>query len=316
MNQATAIIAEFAGAILHTAEILHLKKLVLPCFPLDQEQCAIVAELPGLPPSLKKKLKQPEVQFTLADCSKLFLALAPSLPGEDRALQMDRLAIAQVMFSWINDTIDGMAPPRDAVKKTTKKDLLYQFKITLCGVEPPVWRRIQITDCTLEKLHGHIQTAMGWFNCHLHQYIIKGQYYGIPRLLEDGFDPMGSIRLIDSTKTRISKIVPKSGSRFTFRYEYDFGDSWEHDILFEGNPPINPKAKYPLCLEGERACPPEDVGGIPGYEEFRKAIKNPKHPEHKNYTDWIGRKFEPEKFDAKQATKDMRKGLPDWRDRV
>lgn len=97
-----------------------------------------------------------------------------------------------------------------------------------------------------------------------------------------------------------------------FRYEYDFGDSWEHEVLFEGCPAVDPKASYPLCLEGARACLPEDVGGVWGYADFVEALADPKHEQHDEFVEWAGR-FMGEAFDAKKATKAMRKGLPDWR---
>ena len=112
---------------------------------------------------------------------------------------------------------------------------------------------------------------------------------------------------------RISQIVSKIGKRFSFFYEYDFGDSWEHEILFEGCPVQEPGKKYPLCLEGERACPPEDVGGIYGFYEFLEALADPKHERHDDFMEWAG-DFDPKNFDAKQATKVMKKGLPDWRE--
>lgn len=192
-------------------------------------------------------------------------------------------------------------------KKPKPTDTVYQFKITLLGVKPPIWRRIQVKDCTLDKLHEHIQTAMGWTNSHLHQFEIKGEHYADPDLWDAEFE------LVDSTKTNLSQILPQPGKHFAFKYEYDFGDGWEHDVLFEGSPPIDPKAKYPLCLEGERACPPEDCGGVWGYGDFLEAIHNPKHDEHESMLQWIGGRFDSEEFDAKQATKEMRNGLPDWR---
>ncbi len=112
----------------------------------------------------------------------------------------------------------------------------------------------------------------------------------------------------------LSEILPKTGKRFSFRYEYDFGDSWEHEVMFEGSPPADPKSKYPLCVEGERACPPEDCGGVWGYADFLEAIRNPKYEEHESMLEWIGGKFDPEKFDPGKATKEMKKGLPDWRE--
>ena len=108
---------------------------------------------------------------------------------------------------------------------------LYQFKITLLESQPPIWRRIQVKNCTLDKLHERIQTAMGWTNSHLHQFEIDGERFGDPELLDDGFE---DFECVDSTVTKISDIIPKDGKRFRFLYEYDFGDDWEHEVLFEG----------------------------------------------------------------------------------
>jgi Plasmid pRiA4b ORF-3-like protein len=200
------------------------------------------------------------------------------------------------------------ASPR--TRKRSATGTVYQFKITLLESHPPIWRRIQTEDCTLDKLHEHIQTAMGWTNSHLHDFKIGDQLYGDPELLGENFE---EFQYKNSRTTRISKILPKTGKRFRFQYQYDFGDSWYHEILFEGTVPADPKAKYPVCLEGERACPPEDCGGIWGYAEFLEAIQNPNHEEHDAMLEWVGGRFDPEAFDPVQATRAMRKGLPDWR---
>lgn len=188
---------------------------------------------------------------------------------------------------------------------------VYQFKITLKEVEPSIWRRIQTKDCTLDKLHEHIQTAMGWTNSHLHQFEIKGIRHGDPELIYEGWEdeepPVNSRRL------KISKIVPADGKRLAFDYEYDFGDGWQHEVLFEGCLRAGKGTRYPICVEGERACPPEDVGGIYGYQEYLEAMADPKHERHEEFMEWSG-EFDPEAFDAKAATKEMRRGLPDWRE--
>ena len=139
---------------------------------------------------------------------------------------------------------------------------LYQFKIALKGSEPSIWRRIQVKDCTLDKLHEHIQAAMGWTNSHLYQFEVDGVPYGDPDVLSDGFADSNSQ---DSAVAKISGVVPKDGKRFAFSYQYDFGDCWEHEVLFEGCPQAEAGQQYPICVEGERACPPEDVGGMCGY---------------------------------------------------
>lgn len=200
-----------------------------------------------------------------------------------------------------------MGGPKASSKSVTP-GLLYQFKITLLRIEPPIWRRIQVKDCTLDKLHEHIQTAMGWTNSHLHQFKVGGETYGNPELLEDDF------HCLDSTRTKVSSILPTDGKPFSFKYEYDFGDCWEHEVLFEGCPPVDPKAKYPLCLEGERACPPEDCGGAGGYADFLEAIGDGGHKQHDEMLESIGGSFDPEAFDPVTATASMKKGLPDWRE--
>ena len=188
---------------------------------------------------------------------------------------------------------------------------VYQFKITLKDCQPPIWRRIQVTDGTLDQLHEHIQLAMGWTNSHLHDFKINGRLYGDPLLLEDNFEEM---HYQDSTTTQVSDILPKNGQRFLFEYQYDFGDSWDHEVLFEGWMEDKSDLKHPLCLEGERACPPEDVGGTGGYEEFLAAVADPAHEQHQDYLKWCGGKFDPAKFTAAEATKAMKKGLPNWRE--
>jgi hypothetical protein len=207
------------------------------------------------------------------------------------------------------DAVTKALEESEGIGSIPAAERLYQFKITLLGCRPPIWRRIQVKNCTLDKLHEHIQTSMGWTNSHLHQFEIKGERYGDPELLECG-EP--DYDYTDSTVTTISEIVPKDGKRFQFTYEYDFGDGWQHEAIFEGCLRAEKGGRYPVCVEGERACPPEDVGGAWGYSEFLKAIDAPDHEEHARFLEWAG-PFDPEEFSAEKATKVMRRGLPDWR---
>src|SRR4051794_6858769 len=158
-------------------------------------------------------------------------------------------------WAWVREDV---AKPRKAPPASATGEV-YQFKITLTDTDPPIWRRIQVGDCTLDKLHEHIQTAMGWTNSHMHHFRIDSTLYGDPRLLAETF---GELRYKDSTTTRLSDILPEGGQRSRFEYEYDFGDGWLHEVLFEGRLRAEPGKRHPLCLEGERACPPEDVGGV------------------------------------------------------
>ena len=151
---------------------------------------------------------------------------------------------------------------------------------------------------------------MGWTNSHLHQFKIGEEYYADPMLMEEDFNEFDCR---DSTATKLSDILPENGQRFRFVYEYDFGDSWEHEVLFEGIVSIEADRQYPICLEGERACPPEDCGGMGGYADFLEAIQDKTHEEREAMFEWVSGWFDPEEFDPVTATKSMKKGLPDWR---
>lgn len=213
-------------------------------------------------------------------------------------------------FRHVVDAVTKAMENAKGVGAIPASERLYQFKITLLESEPPIWRRIQVKNCTLDKLHEHIQTSMGWTNSHLNQFEIDGVIHGDPELLYEGWQD--ETPPVTSLITRVSEIIPREGKRYRFRYEYDFGDGWEHEILFEGCLRAEKGERYPICVEGERACPPEDVGGVWGYAEFLEALADPDHEQHDEYLVWAG-PFDPEVFDAGEATKAMRKGLRDWR---
>ena len=306
-------VAEFAATALMAAESMGIKTKPLEHFVLSPTQRKVLLAVPDISKSIKIKLKKDNASFTIAEVAGMTMSLVEtSIDGTPRQ-QVAALLVVNHLTDRLQAGIPGFgeAKPPKSKKPKTKADshTVYQFKITLLGSKPPIWRRIQVADCTLDKLHEHIQTAMGWTNSHLHQFEIKGKRYGDPELIVDGFDDSNCV---DSTRTRISRILPKTGKRFRFTYEYDFGDGWDHEILFEGCPQKEPGKRYPLCVEGERACPPEDVGGIGGFCEFLEALADPEHDQHDDLMEWGG-EFEPEKFDAQQATKEMKDGLPDWR---
>ena len=177
-------------------------------------------------------------------------------------------------------------------KKQPAETQIYQLKITLRDSKPPIWRRIQVPgDISLEKLHWVIQEAMGWTNSHMHQFIHRETYYGVS--MKDDF---GDFHEMKNEKTvKLNQLVSRPKAKFV--YEYDFGDSWEHEILLEKILPPESGVRYPVCLTGKRACPPEDCGGVWGYAGFLEAIQNPNHPEHDDMLEWIGGSFDPEAFD-------------------
>ena len=177
---------------------------------------------------------------------------------------------------------------------------IYQIKVTLRGSQPPIWRRIQLrSDITLAKLHRILQRVMGWEDAHLHQFVIRDERYGVP-----DEEDVGPRETKDARKYKLGDVVPAEGSQF--RYDYDFGDNWVHIVVVEKSLPPREGAPSPVCLAGARACPPEDVGGIPGYENFLEARRDPKHPEHKEYLEWIGDTFDPDAFDVDEVNRLLR----------
>jgi hypothetical protein len=304
-NQAIAL-AEYSGIAISAAEQLQIMTKAVKHLPLDQDERAILGDLRGLPAKLKKKLAKKDGSFTVAEVASIVKSVGSSFVDAEPRQQVKLLLIAKTPVNCLQVSI--AKPKSPATHAVTP---VCQFKITLLESHPPIWRRIQIKDCTLDKLHEHIQTAMGWTNSHLHHFILNKQLYGNPELVEPNFV---ELKYKDSTTTTISDILPKNARRFRFQYEYDFGDSWYHEVLFEGIVSPDSKAKYPLCLEGARACPPDDCGGVWGYADLVEAIGDKKHERHDEMLECVGGKFDPEKFDPAKATKEMRKGLPDWRD--
>jgi hypothetical protein len=178
-----------------------------------------------------------------------------------------------------------------------KPTSIYQIKVTLNDSKPPIWRRILVADtATLLQLHYILQIVMGWADYHLHMFTINGQIYGNPE--DDEFGNMGTK---NESRFKLNQLVGREG--FKFRYEYDFGDSWLHDLLVEKILPVEKDTYYPICVAGKRACPPEDSGGVWGYKEILEARANPKHPQHREYKEWIGKDFDPEHFDLDEVNK-------------
>jgi hypothetical protein len=175
---------------------------------------------------------------------------------------------------------------------------IYQLKISLAEVSPPVWRRVLVPGgFTLDRLHRVIQYAMGWQNCHLHCFDIEGVQYGEP-------DPDGELAVRDELDHRLDAVAVK-GTRFT--YTYDFGDWWEHDVQVEDVLAAEPDESYPACVDGARACPPEDVGGAFGYGELVTALARPGHARHAAMLEWLGRDFDPERFEPDRLSTLLRR---------
>lgn len=171
---------------------------------------------------------------------------------------------------------------------TPKAQQVLQLRIDLEEVDPPIWRRLLVpSGIRLDQLHDIFQVAMGWTDSHLHAFNIGTKRYGmhLDDFLEDELDE------------KKFTVLAAIGKNRRFRYEYDFGDGWQHQVVVEDvitTAPIGLTSA--VCLEGERACPPEDCGGAYGYADLLRAISDSEHEEHEDSIEWLGEDFDPEEF--------------------
>jgi hypothetical protein len=175
---------------------------------------------------------------------------------------------------------------------------IYTLKITLCGSDPPIWRRFQIEGgATLGELHETLQAVMGWENCHLHEFKAGQRSF-------TGFRPGMDMDFMDDFEDEDECLVFEvlARKRSKLKYIYDFGDDWHHDVVVEQITAPEPGVRYPVCLDGAGACPPEDSGGIGGYYDILEALQDPEHPGHANYREWMPDDFDPAKFDLDRAS--------------
>ena len=178
--------------------------------------------------------------------------------------------------------------------------MLYEIRVQLRDIEPPIWRILRVPSRTsLLKLHKILQRAMGWTNSHLQLFQIDGKPYGEGEF-NWGFD------IQDYRGMMLDKIF--TAGRTSLLYEYDLGDSWRHDITLLGTVEGEAGEKI-ACISGVRACPPEDCGGVTGYYYLLEALADPEHDEHDMLMEWVGGKFDPEAFGVEavdQALKRLR----------
>lgn len=195
-----------------------------------------------------------------------------------------------------------------SVSKTTAEKgnaPIYHLNVVLLDSEPPIWRRLQVPgDAKLDWLHAVLQIAIGWTNSHLHQFRTGENCYSDTRNNFAEFE--GDSKTLEESKFTLQQIA--SREQDAFGYDYDFGDSWEHEITVEKIlPPDAAASMTARCLDGARACPPEDCGGVWGYSDLLEILKNRKHPEHKSMKEWLGRAFDPEAFDVEKTNLWLRK---------
>ncbi len=177
---------------------------------------------------------------------------------------------------------------------------IIQLKITLLGTKPPIWRRVLVDKATtFSTLHHIIQIAMGWANCHLHEFEINGDRIADS---DEEFDDCFGEEVIDASSVTLDSIIVSTKEKF--RYSYDFGDGWTHQILVEKFLPRDPNTKYPICIDGQLNCPPEDCGGIGGFYGLLDIINNKKDPSRKEMLEWLG-PYDAEYFDKDEVNAEL-----------
>ena len=179
---------------------------------------------------------------------------------------------------------------------------VYQLRLELLFIQPIIWRTILVPETlTLPKLDRVIQAAMGWSNSHLHAWRIDGRRYGVP-------DPEWNMpgELLDERKFTVGSVLGDHIDEFV--YDYDFGDGWEHRVAIVKRLAADPERNtWPMCIAGANACPPEDVGGPPGYLDFVQAMHDPTHQDHLQMWRWNGGPFDPSAFSLNDANRAIRK---------
>ncbi len=183
-------------------------------------------------------------------------------------------------------------------------EAILQLLIILDSTEPPIWRRVQVpAKINFRELHEVLQVAMGWENLHLYEFNCEG--YRIGEILnEPELEGFGSNELLDADTTLITDLIQENSEHF--HYTYDFGDFWEHTVVMEKSMPADPAVFYPYCLGGEMSCPPEDSGGIRNYYDYLEILKDRKHPEYNESRIWVGRAFDPLKFEPDKVNRRLR----------
>jgi hypothetical protein len=197
--------------------------------------------------------------------------------------------------------------PHDILGIVLEPDaLVVRAEIHIVGIQPPVTRTLELPmDLNLAQLHEVLQATFGWTDSHLHQFNVGGLTYGAPEFDQDG----GTDRqTFEASSVRLADFAIPYDAPLIIVYEYDFGDSWTHAIEMTAAP-RKAGVKYPRCIAGSRAGPPDDVGGTSGYANFLDAWSNPRHEEHQAMRRWVGRKFNPKRFDLDDNNKAIARAI-------
>lgn len=273
------------------------------------ERCRTTREARGL--SVK------EVAATLRSTQRTINAIEKSQMNDVQPDVLQRYAALLGIETWLTEwaahygafgrRIVGAGAPERPVRRATRRrpgsrapefTHVLTLDVELSDVEPRVWRRIEVPDTySFYELHVAIQDAMGWQDYHLHEFRVDR---GGGRPLRIGF-PDDDVPAEDDTVlgwfVAVADHLGAPGAHV--RYVYDFGDGWRHDVRFVARAPRVERTAYPRCMDGARACPPEDVGGVPGYFDFLCAIRDSTHEEHERMIEWSGGRYDPLAFDPR-----------------
>ncbi|MDD2964107.1 MAG: plasmid pRiA4b ORF-3 family protein [Bacteroidales bacterium] len=182
-------------------------------------------------------------------------------------------------------------------------DEIIQLKISLNNTKPPIWRRVLVEKHTsFFELHLVMQFAMGWDFAHLYEFEIDHERISEKSEEDIDFDPFAD-DIREAKETFLDDFMLGEGVKF--KYWYDFGDDWKHTIVIEKLLPRDASVSYPVCTGGKRQCPPEDCGGVWGFNHLLEVLDDEKHPDHKEMLEWIGSQFDPEYFDIKEVNHEL-----------
>ena len=254
-----------------------------------------LGRMPGSEPPTRKNgqgPKRPGSDTGRANLPPEFAQLLAGATPADLRQLFDRLMSASPLRTTV-ESPSRRRTPRDAVAT-------YRIRVDLQEAKPPIWRRLEVaSDLTLDRLHIILQTAMGWTDSHLHEFVSgasatdrSAEHYRPLPSIDEGLDG------IDETSVRLDELVADSGDRLF--YSYDFGDDWTHTIRLEAVTPREPEQPAAVLIAGARACPPEDCGGVWGYRDLLHALSNP-GPDNEDALRWLGREFDPDRFDIAEV---------------
>jgi hypothetical protein len=291
LTEQSVALVEWAAMILAGAEQLGLRSRPVSKFPLPERERAVLLMVQDLDEKVREKLAAKSPKLTVGEVGGLLMAVAEEILDAQGMQGFALMLTAKALIDCLKSEVEGAMEPKKAAPSTS----VYRLRVMLADIEPPVWRLIEVPDCPLGELHEVIQAAMGWEGFHMHQFTVNGRHYG-----------PATADMLDEDAILLSELYT-GRKRPRISYEYDFGDGWKHEIRLEKTLEPEPKVKYPRCIDGARACPPEDCGGPWGYADLLEALADPKHPEHRDMKEWVGGKFDPEKFSADRVNRELRR---------